>query len=89
MRQVTELASNKLRSKLDVALADVNVSEAKLLLMRAQDSVAGALAELGRSLGSDQPAGYQLTGEPLPPGPPAAADTLVTQAIDIGRNSRL
>jgi outer membrane protein len=80
--QVTELARNKLRSNLDVALADVNVSEAKLLLLRAQDSVIGALAELGRSLGSDQPAGYQLTGEPLPPGPPTAADALVKQAID-------
>jgi len=37
---------------------------------------------LGRSLGSDQPAGYQLTGEPLPPGPPPTADALVMQAID-------
>jgi len=80
--QITELAKNKLRSNLDVALADVNVSEAKLLLLRAQDSVTGALAELGRSLGSDQPAGYQLTGEPLPPGPPPTADALVMQAID-------
>ena len=37
--QVTELARNKLRSQLDVSFADVNVSEAKLLLLRAQDSV--------------------------------------------------
>ena len=32
--QVTELARNKLRSQLDVSFADVNVSEAKLLLLR-------------------------------------------------------
>jgi outer membrane protein len=80
--QVTELGRNKLRSQVDVSFADVNVSEAKLLLLRAQDSVAGALAELGRSLGSDQPANYRLTDEPLPPAPPATADTLVAQAID-------
>ncbi len=80
--QITELAKNKLRSELDVSLADVNVSEAKLLLLRAQDSVAGALAELGRAMGSDQPANYQLTGEPLPSSPPPTADMLVAQAID-------
>jgi outer membrane protein len=80
--QITELARNKLRSQLDVSFADVNVSEAKLLLLRAQNSVQGAFAELGRSIGSDQPANYQLTDEPLPPAPPGAADTLVAQAID-------
>ncbi len=80
--QVTELARNKLRSQLDVSFADVNVSEAKLLLLRAQDSVQGALAELGRAMGSDQPAGYQLADEPLPAAPPATADPLVAQAID-------
>lgn len=79
--QITELAKNKLRSDLDTALADVNVSEAKLLLLRAQDSVTGALAELGRAMGSDQPANYQLTGAPLPPAPPATADMLVAQAV--------
>ena len=80
--QVSELAKNKLRSELDVSFADVNVSEAKLLLLRAQDSVAGALAELGRAMGSDQPANYSLTDEPLPPAPPATVDTMVAQAID-------
>ncbi len=80
--QVTELARNKLRSQVDVAFADVNVSAAKLLLLRAQDAVQGTFAELGRSLGSDRPANYQLTDEPLPPAPAATADTLVTQAID-------
>jgi outer membrane protein len=80
--QVTELARNKLRSQLDVSFADVNVSEAKLLLLRAQDSVQGAFAGLGRALGSDQPANYQLTDEPLPPAPSATADALVAQAID-------
>jgi outer membrane protein len=80
--QITELARNKLRSQVDVSFADVNVSEAKLLLLRAQDSVTGALAELGRAIGSDQSANYQLTDEPLPQAPPATAASLVAQAID-------
>jgi outer membrane protein len=79
--QVTELAKNKLRSQLDVSFADVNVSEAKLLLLRAQESVQEAQAELGRALGSDQPANYQLVDEQLPSGPPDRPDDLVTQAI--------
>ena len=80
--QVTELARNNLRSQLDVSFTDVNVSEAKLLLLRAQDSVQSALAQLGRALGSDLPANYQLADEPLPTPPPATPDGLVTQAID-------
>jgi outer membrane protein len=79
--QVTELARNNLKSQLDVSFADVNVSEAKLLLLRAQDAVQQALAELGRAMGSDMPANYQLAEEPLPAGPPASADPLVAQAI--------
>jgi outer membrane protein len=50
--------------------------------LRAQDSVTGALAELGRAIGSDQSANYQLTDEPLPQAPPATAASLVAQAID-------
>jgi outer membrane protein len=79
--KVTELARNSLKSQLDVSFADVNVSEAKLLLLRAQDSVRQTLAELGRAMGSDLPANYQLAEEPLPPGPPATADPLVAQAL--------
>jgi outer membrane protein len=80
--QVTELARNNLRSQLDVSFADVNVSEARLLLLRAQDAVQQALAELGRAMGSDQPANYQLVEEPLPASPPATTDPLVAQALN-------
>jgi len=79
--QVTELARNNLKSQLDVSFADVNVSEAKLLLIRAQEAVQSAFAELGRALGSDQPANYTLVDNPLPPGPADKADELVTQAL--------
>ncbi len=79
--QVTELAKNNLKSQLDVSFADVNVSEAKLLLLRAEEAVQAAVAELGRALGSDQPANYQLVEELAPAGPPSAPDDLIAQAI--------
>ena len=79
--QETELARNSLKSQLDVSFADVNVSEAKLLLIRAQEALQGAVAELGRALGSDQPANYQLVEEALPAGPPASPDELIGHAI--------
>ena len=79
--QVSTLAKNKLRSQLDVSFAEVNLSEAKLLLTRAQDQVRAALAELTRALGVEQQSNYKLTDEPLPPSPPSDVDPLITQAF--------
>jgi outer membrane protein len=78
--QVNELTKNNLRSDLDLSFADVQVSQAKLLLLQAQEDVEQARAELGRALGSDQPANYQLSDEPLPPSPPQAVEELLAQA---------
>jgi len=79
--QVAALAQNNLKSQLDVSFADVNVSEARLLLLRAQDAVEEAYAELSRGLGTDQVVNYQLADEPLPPSPPAKPDDLIAQAV--------
>jgi outer membrane protein len=79
--QVTELARNKLRSQLDVSFAAVNLAQAKLLQIRAQDGVQQAFAELTRALGLDQQQTYKLSEEPLPPSPPADSAESVTQAI--------
>ena len=79
--QVSALAQNNLRSQLDVSFADVNVSEAKLLLLRAQNAVQEAYAQLARALGSDQVVDYQLVDEPLPASPPAKPDDLIAQAL--------
>src|SRR5689334_5683505 len=80
--QVTTLANNNLKSQLDVSFADVNVSEAKLLLLRAQDTVESSLADLTRALGSGQPINYQLLDEPLPQSPGDKPDALVMEALD-------
>jgi outer membrane protein len=79
--QVTALFNNKLRSELDVSFVEVNVSQAKLLLLQAQDQVQRAFAELTRTLGSQQATAYELADQPLPPSPPADVEDLVAQAI--------
>ena len=79
--QVTILAQNKLRSQLDVGFAAVSLAQAKLLLIRTQDTVQQALAELTEALGIEQQQAYTLVDEPLPPSPPADSGTLVAQAV--------
>jgi outer membrane protein len=79
--QVTTLANNNLKSQLDVSFAGVSVSEARLLLLRAQDDVQASLADLARSIGADRADGFRLQEEPLSQGPPETPDTLVSDAI--------
>jgi outer membrane protein len=81
LNQVTQLAQNQLRSQLDVSFAAVNVSQAKLLLIQAQNTLDDAYAELARALGADRVVDYQVQEEPLPPVPPSNPDDLVAQAI--------
>jgi outer membrane protein len=79
--QVTALANNKLRSELDVTFAEVTVSQAKLLLIQAQDQEQEASAELTRAIGSQQNSAYTLAEQPLPPSPPLEPEPLVIQAF--------
>lgn len=79
--QITTLAKNNLRSQLDVTFVDVNLAQAKLLLIQAQDQQQEAFAELTRALGAQQNATYALNDEPLPPSPPADPEPLIDQAF--------
>jgi outer membrane protein len=80
--QVNTLAQNNLRSQLDVSFADVSVSDAKLLLIGAQNDLQDAYAQLARALGTDTLSLYRLEEEPLPPTPPVSAEDMVKQAMD-------
>jgi len=79
--QVTALYNNKLRSEVDVAFAAVELANAKLLVLQADDQVQQAFAELTRALGSQDGATYQLADEPMPPSPPVKVEDLVQQAL--------
>ncbi|MGD1157909.1 MAG: TolC family protein [Terriglobia bacterium] len=79
--QVTALAKSKLKSELDVSFASVNLAEAKLLLIGAQNDVEKAFAELSRALGNRTQQQFKLVDEPLPPSPAQNPDELVAQAL--------
>jgi outer membrane protein len=78
--QVTALAANKLKSGLDVSFANVNLSEAKLLLLSAQNDLSAAFTALSTALGYRDQQSLDLVDEPLPPAPPADFRPLVDQA---------
>jgi len=80
--QVDELAKNKLKSNLDLAFAQVNLSQAKLLQLDAQNNVDSTLAALTAVLGFDKQVNYELSDEEteLPP-PPPDVDVLISTAI--------
>ena len=58
--QVSLLASNKLRSELDVSFARVAVQEGKLLLQKAQNDADDAMTSLSTALGYHEPQSFQL-----------------------------
>jgi outer membrane protein len=64
--QVTALATNKLRSELDVSFARVNLEEGKLLLSKAQNDLEAAFSVLSALLGLREQKTYRLAEEPLP-----------------------
>jgi outer membrane protein len=79
--QVSELTRSKLKSEVDLSFAQVNLSDAKLMQLRAQDRLASAYAVLGQALGSQQSVRYRLSDQPMPPEPPADAEQLIQQAF--------
>ncbi len=81
--QATALANAKLKSDLDKSFADVNLSQAKLLLLNAQNAEQEAMAMLNELLGFERQHDYQLTEDTasvLPP-PPQDVDGSINQAF--------
>lgn len=79
--QVTALEQNKIKSGLDVSFANVDLAQAQLLLIQAQNDVDASYAELSAALGYGDQRTFQLMDEPLPPAPPANFSDLLQQAI--------
>ncbi|HEV2424979.1 MAG TPA: TolC family protein [Terriglobia bacterium] len=79
--QVSALVKNKLKSDLDLSFAQVNLAQARLLLITTQNNISKAFAQLNRALGSDTPQTYALQEEPPPPAPPLTSDPLVAEAM--------
>jgi outer membrane protein len=86
--QVNQLTQNKLRSTLDLTFANVNLSQAQLLQLDAQNNADATMAALDEVLGLDHPVPYALVDNmknnpPPPPDEQALLDLAVKQRPDL------
>ena len=80
--QVSVLVKNQLKSSLDGDFAQVNLSEAQLLLIQTQSGVSEAEAILSTALGFADSQRFILTDEPLDINLPASPEALIHQALN-------
>ena len=82
--QVNELTQSKLKSEVDLAFAQVNLSEAKLLLLDAQNNVDSTIAALTAVLGFEKQVQYELVEEntQAPTPPPPDVEVVVNNALE-------
>lgn len=80
--QIGQLTRNKLKSTLDLSFADVNLSQAKLMLLDAKNHLDASMAALDAVLGFDKEVAYELVDntETLQ-SPPQDVDRLVQDGL--------
>jgi outer membrane protein len=66
LEEIQALATNKMRSDLDVSFASVDYDQAKILLAKAQIDVEASFAVFSTVLGEPRAKTYHLSDEPLP-----------------------
>jgi outer membrane protein len=80
--QVSQMTANKLKSTLDLSIANVNLSQAKVLELDAQNSADATMAALDAVLGLDHTVAYELADDSTPlNAPPGDVDVLVQTAL--------
>ncbi|MGA9110268.1 MAG: TolC family protein [Smithella sp.] len=79
--QVTALANSNLKSALDVSFANVNLADAKLLLVQSENSLKAVQAQLAAVLGLPGGTSFDLAEEPMPSQLPEQSDDLIQQAF--------
>ena len=82
--QVNSLFQSKLKSGLDLSFANVNLAQAKLLLLDAQNNENAALAALSAVLGFSSLQNFQLVDDSTPTAPPPGnVDDLISIAFTV------
>jgi outer membrane protein len=81
-QQVDVLYRNQLKSKLDLGLVQVQLSDAEFLVIRARNDLVAAFADLNNAMGIEGPAAYLLEEIPVTVEPPRTLDGLVMEAMD-------
>lgn len=80
LEQVNALMESGLKSSLDVSFAEVNVSDAKLLLLKAQNDLESARAILSTAMGNRDTEIVEALEEPMPL-PTQNLETAITEAL--------
>ena len=80
--QIQALFNNKLKSQLDLSFSNVNLAQAKLLLLDAENNNNAALAVLSEVLGYSTAQNFQLVEDTAPfTPPPGNVDQLIVDAM--------
>jgi outer membrane protein len=79
--QVGELEKNKIKSGLDLSFANVDLAQAQLLLVQAQNDLEASYAQLSAALGYGDNRTFELVEEPVPPAPSANFADILQQAL--------
>ena len=79
--QISALQKNNLKSGLDVSFANVDLAQAQLLLIQAQNDVQSSFADLSTALGYSDQRMFALADQPPQPSPPADFAPLVQEAL--------
>ena len=79
--QVAVMAQNKLKSGLDVAFANVDLGQAQLLLIQAQNDLQASYAQLSAALGYREPREFDLPASAEMPAAPGDFPEALQQAI--------
>ncbi|MHB1698516.1 MAG: TolC family protein [Acidobacteriaceae bacterium] len=80
--QIDQLTKNNLKSTLDLSFANVNLSQAKLLQLDAENNVQSSMAQLNEVLGTDKETVYTLVDNSgTLQAPPPDPEQLVQEAL--------
>ncbi len=79
--QITALAQSNLKSALDVSFANVNLADARLLLLQAENTLKAAQAQLAAVLVLPGDSPFVLADEPMPEPLSDQYDSLIQQAL--------
>jgi len=81
LSQTGAMASNKIKSELEVSFASVDLDQARLLVAKADNDLQSAFASLSTVLGERQAENFELAEEPMPELLTNSAPELVFEAL--------
>jgi outer membrane protein len=81
LQQITTLATNKLKSDLDVSFASVDFDQATLLLAKAGSDLKASFAVLSTLLAEREPQTFALADEPMPANITNGVSALILEAL--------